>query len=233
MLAGNLVNILKRVTAHPTELTVVATMLCFLAWTGWTGWQIGQRMASPAPLQSKDPSPQAVEPAIDYHAIANAPIFGAPDAENSQRDAVKTDLALTLRAVFAATNQDFGAAIIEVSGQSPRYYKVGDRIAGGAELHEVLKDRVVMKRENRLEILAFPIPGSEIEATSTNETVHAEVQSVAPQPTSNPGASDYSALAAYVGGESTADTIRKRLEELRKRAQEARAQRQAQPDQGE
>jgi type II secretory pathway component PulC len=67
----------------------------------------------------------------------------------------KTDLKLVL--VGAMTNSDpqKASALISADNQTRRFY-IGDSIPGGAVLHEVLSDSVVLKREDRFETLFFP-----------------------------------------------------------------------------
>ena len=70
----------------------------------------------------------------------------------------KTDLKLVL--VGAITNSDpqKASALISADNQTRRFY-IGDNIPGGAVLHEVLADSVVLKREDRFETLLFPQAG--------------------------------------------------------------------------
>jgi len=67
----------------------------------------------------------------------------------------KTNLKLVL--VGAMTNSDpkKASALISADNQSKRYF-IGDNIAGGAVLHEVLSDSVVLLRDGRYETLFFP-----------------------------------------------------------------------------
>lgn len=232
MLVDKLSTSLGRIRNNPTAWTVVAIFLSFFIWSAWFALHIKSELSSTQSAPPPKP-PSIAKPSIDYSAIGSSALFGQPVSSNASTSAVATDLALTLRAVFASADQAAGAAIIEASGQPPRYIKIGEAVPGGALLHEVLKDHVVLKRDERLETLGFPQPG----VSSPQSVAAADTSPAAPPAPSEQAPaeapSDYSALAAYVGGESTADTIRKRLEELRRRAQEARAQRQANPQQGE
>jgi type II secretion system protein C len=67
----------------------------------------------------------------------------------------KTNLKLVL--VGAMTNSDpkKASALISADNQSRRY-SIGDNVAGGAVLHEVLSDSVVLLRDGRYETLFFP-----------------------------------------------------------------------------
>lgn len=67
----------------------------------------------------------------------------------------KTDLKLVLVGAITDSNPQKASALIEADQQTRRFY-IGDNIPGGAVLHEVLADSVVLKREDRFETLFFP-----------------------------------------------------------------------------
>jgi general secretion pathway protein C len=95
--------------------------------------------------------------ALDLSAITNAHLFGAPprpaqDAAN----APQTSMPLVLTGIIAGNDPQNGLAILGQSAQSTRVYGVGDNVPGGAKLHSVYSDRVVIDRNGQLESLALP-----------------------------------------------------------------------------
>jgi general secretion pathway protein C len=71
------------------------------------------------------------------------------------QDLPKTDLKLVLVGAMTDSDPQQASALIQADGQARRFY-IGDSIPGGAVLHEVLADSVVLKREGRFETLFFP-----------------------------------------------------------------------------
>ena len=70
-------------------------------------------------------------------------------------DLPKTDLKLVLVGAMTDSDPQKASALIAADNQTRRFY-VGDNIPGGAVLHEVLSDSVVLKRDGRYETLFFP-----------------------------------------------------------------------------
>lgn len=70
----------------------------------------------------------------------------------------KTDLKLILVGAMTDSDPQKASALIQADSQTRRFY-VGDNIPGGAVLHEVLDDAVVLKRDSRYETLPFPKAG--------------------------------------------------------------------------
>lgn len=226
----------SHITAHPTRAAVTAICAGALLWASWLGYLIQARMQTSAATVTPAAPAQPASSGLDLQAVLDANLMGsAPPADAAA--ATPTELALKLRAVFASGDPRSGSAIVEAEGGQPaRNYRPGDALPGGATLAEVHSDHIVLEREGHRETLAFPLPGSSgasAEAVAAAAAEEAPAPAPAPETTPAPEpASDYSALSAYVGGESTADTIRKRLEEIRQRAQEARARRSAEQGQG-
>lgn len=71
-------------------------------------------------------------------------------------DAPETRLRLDLKGVFATTNAAEALAIISSSKDKDKTYHIGDKVIGGALLHAVYADRVILKRNGRLETLRLP-----------------------------------------------------------------------------
>ncbi len=113
------------------------------------------------------PSAQAQrssEQSLDAAPIVAAHLFGIADAApvvpvvESVVDAPETTLSLELTAVFTEATSDRGLAIIAATRGEEQTYLVGEPIdgTGGALLHAVYEDRVILNRAGRLETLSLP-----------------------------------------------------------------------------
>ena len=121
--------------------------------------------------------------AIDVNALVNLHLFGRPTREGgavpqSVANAQATRLPLELKAVFAASENPFSAAIIGQRGQRARLYTVGESVPGNAVLAEVYPQQVLLRRAGQLESLAFP--ESTYKASSKSVSRVAESTAVAP-----------------------------------------------------
>ncbi len=96
-------------------------------------------------------------PVIDAHLFGEANATPAPVVETVV-DAPDTSLSLQLSGVLFSGDQDNGWAIIAASRGEAKTYYVGDAIdnTGGAMLHKVYADRVILNRAGRLETLRLP-----------------------------------------------------------------------------
>ncbi|MGD8976624.1 MAG: type II secretion system protein GspC [Gammaproteobacteria bacterium] len=96
---------------------------------------------------------------IDY--IVNAHLFGrfdtsAPVLDLDPVDAPDTRLNLELRGTIAADEADQALAIIAERSREEKVYAVGDAVPGGASLHSVYTDKVLLRRAGQLETLRLP-----------------------------------------------------------------------------
>jgi len=80
----------------------------------------------------------ATKPAVSQQKVINAP---------------DTRLQLVLQGVFASTNKEKALAIIATKKGKGKAYRIGGKVTGGAELHAVYVDRVILKRDGKLETL--------------------------------------------------------------------------------
>jgi general secretion pathway protein C len=97
----------------------------------------------------------AVNPAVELAAIVNAHLFGRAGVANSE-NAPPTTMPLILAGVIAGPDPSRGQAIIGPSATSAKLYAVGAAIPGGARLHAVYSDRVLLERNGGLETLKLP-----------------------------------------------------------------------------
>jgi general secretion pathway protein C len=92
---------------------------------------------------------------LDVAALTRAHLFGAaprPTGEN----APQTSMPLVLTGIMAGNDPQAGLAILGPSPQTTKVYAVGDGVPGGARLHLVYADRVVIDRNGELESLMLP-----------------------------------------------------------------------------
>ncbi len=108
----------------------------------------GAAMAVPRPSNARE---------IDIGGIVNGHLFGqkavVPVAAS---DAPASTAPLVLAGVYALDDPRRGLAIIGQSAANARLVHVGGNIDGGARLHSVFKDRVVIERGEALETVSLP-----------------------------------------------------------------------------
>ncbi len=92
---------------------------------------------------------------VDIPSILRANLFGqAPLASGA--DAPVTTMNLKLILVFADADEKRGWAALGPSLTEIKVYKVGDAVPGGANLHAVYVDRVLLDRSGNIEALVMP-----------------------------------------------------------------------------
>lgn len=109
--------------------------------------------------------PEAISPkvstSVSLETIAALHLLGRSDEIQSASikapiNAPETRLNLTLRGLVALSSQEGALAIIAQGGGEENAYKVGDKVPGGAVLHEIHADRVILERGGRFETLTLP-----------------------------------------------------------------------------
>jgi len=94
---------------------------------------------------------------LDVPAITAAHLFGAaPLPKQDAANAPQTSIPLVLTGTIAGNDPQNGLAILGQTAQTGKVYAVGDNVPGGAKLHSVYSDRVVLDRNGQLESLALP-----------------------------------------------------------------------------
>ncbi|OOZ41586.1 type II secretion system protein GspC [Solemya pervernicosa gill symbiont] len=93
--------------------------------------------------------------------IAALQLFGKVETQRvvtpqPMEQAPPTRLNLILRGLLAAASEATARAIIEAPGSGEHLYTVGDELPGGATLHQIENDHVVLERNGRLETLHLP-----------------------------------------------------------------------------
>lgn len=134
---------------------LITQTLAKLTWQLFSGEQEISSTASNSQvvLPVKVSTPQLTDVAA-YHLFGDAkkPVV----AQQKVIDAPETRLKLDLKGVFATTNASEALAIISSSNNKDKTYHIGDKVIGGALLHAVYADRVILKRNGRLETLRLP-----------------------------------------------------------------------------
>jgi general secretion pathway protein C len=115
----------------------------------------GRRSAPAAGTQR--PGVTRAHAPLDVSAITAAHLFGAaPLARQDGANAPQTNIPLLLTGTIAGNDPQNGLAILGQTAQSAKVYAVGDNVPGGAKLHSVYSDRVIIDRNGQLESLALP-----------------------------------------------------------------------------
>lgn len=89
-----------------------------------------------------------------YHLFGNAKQQVV--AQKEVINAPETRLRLNLKGVFSSSKPKEALAIIASSKGKDKTYHIGDKVVGGAALHAVYDDRVILKRNGKLETLSLP-----------------------------------------------------------------------------
>lgn len=114
----------------------------------------------------------AAAPRLDniaaLHLFGETATLAQPAA--SQVNAPETSLNLTLRGLFAAARKEAAFAIIAEGRGDERHFRIGDKVAGGAQVHDILPDRVVLERAGRYETLRLPKERLEMAAPPVQTT---------------------------------------------------------------
>ncbi len=102
--------------------------------------------------------PQTSNPSIDPQSIANAHLFGVANgnATTDPNHLPQTQMSLVLSGTMALDDPAGGFAIVGENAANAKFYRVGAAINGGARLHSVYADRVIIDRNGSLETLVLP-----------------------------------------------------------------------------
>lgn len=93
-----------------------------------------------------------------YHLFGDAKKSANTVVPQKVISAPETRLRLDLKGVFASSKASEALAIIASSKDKDKTYHIGDKVVGGAVLHAVYNDRVILKRNGKLETLSLPKP---------------------------------------------------------------------------
>jgi general secretion pathway protein C len=116
----------------------------------------GNPVKSPQPVLTRA-APAAQHTGFDIQSVVSAHLFGVATVDPSTQDpanAPQSTSNLVLAGTIATQDPKHGVAIISDGGPS-KVYAVGDNI-GGASLHSVYLDHVILDRGGALETLLLP-----------------------------------------------------------------------------
>ncbi len=167
-----------------------------LALAGMIAWYLSRIVwavfPAPAAVQWTPPTALRATTTVsnrDYSDLAAAQLFGqasdddTPPVVEETLDAPDTRLNLSLRATVAATEDRFAHAIIaDGDGQEDTYF-LKDPIPGGASLHRVHTDRVILNRAGILEALRLPREFAGAAPRPASQTRRTTRPAAAPAPT--------------------------------------------------
>lgn len=144
-------NAILNSVAMPVRILVVVAVLVGIVYSVYD-------LMSPLETSPTATVNTSYQPTIRVDDIARVNLFGSeeqPENINIEQLATTT-LNLTLvSVVFDEINPDMSWARIAQGTQKPKKFTHGDRIAGVANLSEVLRDRVILERLGQRELLAF------------------------------------------------------------------------------
>lgn len=92
---------------------------------------------------------------VNLHLFGEASIEATPVVD-APIDAPKTNLKLVLRGVFSHSDQDKAMAIIADAAGKEKLYRKGGQVPGGATVHTIYPDRVILERNGQFETLFLP-----------------------------------------------------------------------------
>jgi general secretion pathway protein C len=116
---------------------------------------IAKPVKSPQPVLAPAP-PRAPRSGVDIQTVVSAHLFGIPPAATQDEgNAPQSSANLLLAGTIATQDPKHGVAIISDGGAPSKVYSVGERI-GGASLHSVYLDHVILDRGGALETLLLP-----------------------------------------------------------------------------
>jgi general secretion pathway protein C len=115
--------------------------------------------ASRSPSAGTVPTVTVPRHQVNVAAITSACLYGcAPAAVNVQdpAHAPPSSIPLVLTGIISAEDPQNGLAILGQTAAAAKVFAVGDNVPGGAKLHSVYSDRVVIDRGGHLETLVLP-----------------------------------------------------------------------------
>ena len=153
----------NRVLSHVASAALIVLLARQLAGITWTLIP-GERFDAPVLAINSATLPRPPESSSpDIEVIVGAHLFGeyveqAPEPAVSMLEAPETELDLLLKATVSEAHRDrLGAAVIAGAG-SERTYTAGEEIegAGGAVLHAIFSDRVILNFAGQFQTLRLP-----------------------------------------------------------------------------
>ena len=158
------------------SLTLVIVIAYYLARLAWLIYPTADEVlwVPPESAPTGQPAARTGNTRQGYGAITDAHLFGSADEAAASaidnetiEDAPDTRLNLSLRATIAASDATVAHAIIADGSGKEEVYFVSDPVPGGATLHRVETDRVILNRGGVMEALRLPREFGDTPARST------------------------------------------------------------------
>lgn len=169
---------MARLRPFAPHLPAAVAVVCAIG-AGFAGakllWKVYDLVSPPPAATAAPVAPPApvADPAEVAQRLAATQVFGTPDASaNATADAPDSRLDLKLRGVISAGEPRYSRAFIQSGNDDERGYPIGAALPGGAQVHSILPDRVVISRNGSLETLRLP------REASTGAVESAAIQSV-------------------------------------------------------
>ena len=150
--------------ALPVRILIVVAVLVGIVYSVYD-------LMSPMETSPTATPTTSYQPTVRVDDISRVNLFGSDEQPDDTKveELATTTLNLTLiSVVFDEMNPDMSWARISQGTQKPKKFSHGDRIAGVANLSEVLRDRVILERLGQRELLAFD---SEYDYFETRELI--------------------------------------------------------------
>lgn len=158
---------LARVLRHVPQAASVVLVIAIAHQAAGLTWQV----FAPAPTGGTATTTAGGDSArtVDPESIVSRHLFGRGDAPASVADiqAPDTNLNLTLKGIAAAEERSRSRALIAGPDGKDKNYATGADLPGGATVHEILPDRVILNRRGTLETLRLPKHAAPAGATRT------------------------------------------------------------------
>lgn len=186
---------LKKTRTSPWPSRIAGLLLlAVVIQLGWVAGTLGSRLlAPPVAIPSiyggneRQPGGWAEPVSVS---VSELNLFGQSEGsaevpEAISRNAPETKLRLQLNGVALAQQPEHSSAIVSGGPDSAvQWYRVGEMLPGNARLAEVQQDRILLRREGRIETLRFPDGGEstlaavapEASAPQTKEEFVAEAE---------------------------------------------------------
>lgn len=141
----------------PLWLNILMVVLLAYAFAEFT-WRVITPATSYTTTPQHASSGSQQRQAARLDSVSDMHLFGVAKTDQIQQQNIKkTQLRLSLHGVFASTDPAQAVAIISQSkGEAGKAYKVGATVPGGAVVHQVKSNEVILKRNGRLESLPLP-----------------------------------------------------------------------------
>lgn len=135
---------------------LIAQAAADMTWLIFSPAETHQTRISRDPAASVMPSSQIrLNSVVNLHLFGEAQKITSPIAD-APIDAPKTRLKLVLRGVFTHSEPAKAMAIIADAAGKEKLYRIGGQVPGGASIHKIYFDRVILQRNGQFETLNLP-----------------------------------------------------------------------------